>query len=204
MKIRLFLTLFFLGATLFAELPEPYLSVEMLPFDEQGWFINAEQMKTLLEAKKPRVVVEVGSWIGQSTRFIAEHLSEGSKVFAVDSWTPTESQYQGDKRIPYLYQLFLSNTIHAGLTDKVVPVRMTSLEAAQALSVRADLIYIDGAHDEESVYNDIMAWYPHLTPKGVMCGDDWGCSETVRAGVTRAAESLHLQIVAHKNFWRLI
>jgi predicted O-methyltransferase YrrM len=79
---------------------------------------------------------------------------------------------------------------------------MASLEAAQALNVQADLIYIDGAHDTESVYADIIAWYPHLAEGGVLCGDDWTWS-TVILAVQMAARDLNLQIIANGNFWQL-
>lgn len=51
------------------------------------------------------------------------------------------------------------------------------------------MIYLDGAHDTQSVYNDIIARYPHLTDSGIMCGDDWGW-ESVQKGVLMAAKVL--------------
>lgn len=41
-----------------------------------------------------------------------------------------------------------------------------------------DLIYVDGAHDEVSVYNDLVNYYPKLATNGVICGDDWCLSPT--------------------------
>lgn len=191
-----------LSSSLLFSHPEPYNSINDLPFDGHGWFINAEQLHPFLAARQPKVVVEVGSWLGSSTRFIAENIQEGGVVYAVDTWrgSPTEAVHLQDPRLPYLYQLFLSNVKHAGLTDKIIPVRMDSLEAAKALNVKADLIYLDGAHDTESVYNDIIAWNPHLAQDGVMCGDDWGWV-SVQAGVIKAAKKLNKQAHGYNNFW---
>lgn len=63
------------------------------------------------------------------------------------------------------------------------------------------LIYIDAGHETENVYQDILAWYPHLVSGGVLCGDDW-MWESVREGVIRAADVLNLKIIAQGNFWR--
>ena len=189
-------------SSIFGDLPEPYQSINILPFDAHGWFMNSEQMKRLIDDIQPKVVIEVGSWLGLSTRFIAEHIS--GKVYAIDTWKGTlnEDVHMKDPRLPYLYQQFLSNVIHTNLCDKIIPIRMESREAAGALNIKADLIYIDASHDEESVCCDILQWNPHLNENGVLCGDDW-CWETVRLGVARAAASLDMDIIAEGNFWRL-
>jgi predicted O-methyltransferase YrrM len=183
-------------------LPEPYRSIRDLPFDASGWFVNEEQVQDILILLQPKIAVEVGSWLGLSTRFIAENMTEKSTLYAVDTWlgSPDEPEQTQDKRIPYLYPLFLSNVKHAGLAHKIVPIRMNSLEAAKALNVKADFIYIDAAHDEASVYQDILAWYPHLNANGVMCGDDWG-KESVQKGVARAASELKRRFAGQYNFW---
>ena len=165
-------------------MPEPYGSIVDLPFDDHGWFYNARQLEELFSTLKPKTVIEIGSWLGCSTRFMASHLPQGGVLYAIDTWLGTQNEaiHLQDPRLPHLYQLFLSNVKHAKLTDKIVPIRMELLEAAQALNVQADLIYIDGAHDVLSVVNDITHWYPHLQEQGVMCGDDWNWG-SVKVGV---------------------
>ena len=171
-----------------------YNHIELLPFDGQGWFHNAVALGALIDEIQPKVVIEVGSWLGQSTRWIANQCLvyhsnlRDVRVLAVDTWrgSPQESVHMQDPRLPTLFQRFLSNTIHAGLQDVIVPIRMESTEASQALKVEADLIYIDAAHDEDSVYDDIMNWFCKLKPGGVMCGDDITWPSVERA-VRRAA-----------------
>lgn len=184
------------------EMPEPYRSIHVLPFDGQGWFGNDAPLKNIIHGLPIKTIVEVGSWLGCSTRFFASELPDDGKVYAVDTWLGSEEEilHQTDPRLPYLYQQFLSNVIHAGLTDKIIPVRMKSLEAAKALHVTADLIYLDGAHDTISVYNDILAWYPHLSQHGLMCGDDW-MWESVAIAVRHAALLLNKKVHSCANFW---
>lgn len=105
-------------------------------------------------------------------------------------------------RLKKAYQQFLSNMIHSNLTDKVIPIRMESIEAARTLVLMADLIYIDAAHSEQAVYDDIIEWSVHLNTNGVLCGDDWSW-ETVRIGVIKAAELLNVKIYNEGNFWLL-
>jgi hypothetical protein len=196
--------LFFICITgfLYGDMPEPYRSVVLLPYDGHGWFGNADPLGEILESKKPNVVIEVGSWLGCSTRFIASNIPEGAVLYAIDTWkgTPGESVHMQDPRLPCLFQIFLSNVIHAGLTDKIIPVRMDSVEASRGLRIKADLIYLDGAHDTESVTRDIEAWLPHLNEGGIMCGDDWSW-DTVRVAVINCAEKHEKQVHVVGNFW---
>lgn len=187
---------------LMAAAPEPYASIEVLPFDGHGWFVNSDTLKVQLEIHKPKIVIEMGSWLGLSTRFIASNTDSDTKVYAVDTWRGSSKQNTqlSDRRLPYLYQQFLSNVIHAGMTNKIIPIRMNSLEAAKALNIKADLIYIDGAHDTKSVTEDILAWSAHLVEGGCMCGDDWKWM-TVSIAVTNCAKELNKKVCFSENFW---
>jgi len=181
--MNLFLTLL---AWLAFSLPPPYDSVELRPFDPQGWYVNGGQMEQLFSIYQPQVVIEVGCWAGASTRHIASLLPEGGILYAVDHWNGSEEHQAGEPFwnpvLPHLYEQFLSNVIHANLTDKIVPVRMSSVDASLYLAdVRADLIYIDASHDYQSVLNDLHVWYPRLSEHGVLCGDDWGYPDICRA-----------------------
>lgn len=201
MKKLIAVLLFFFGS-LSADMPEPYNSLVDLPFDGQGWFINAEELGDIIRQYNPKTVIEIGSWLGCSTRFIAENIADGGIVYAVDTWlgSPNEPEHMRNPKLKQLYQQFLSNVKHAGLTDKIIPVRMDSIEASKALNVKADLIYIDGAHDTLSVYNDVIAWYPHLNKGGAICGDDWGWA-SVQAGVKMAAAKLNRKVQGHQGCW---
>lgn len=196
-------TLLTFGSVHSNEISEPYRSIEVLPFDSHGWFGNATQLSDCFDEIQITDVIEIGSWLGCSTRFLANAIPANGKLYAIDTWrgSPEEEVHQKDPRLTYLYQQFLSNVIHAELTEKIVPFRMSSVEAARALNVKADLIYLDGAHDTASVYQDIIGWYPHLKEGGIMCGDDW-LWPTVQTAVIKGAKELNKSIYTSKNFWR--
>jgi predicted O-methyltransferase YrrM len=166
-------------------------------------FCNANGLKSLLEQVNPKIVIEVGSWLGASAIFMAEKTASSTKLYTIDTWLGSPELQQNPEfaqLLPDLYQQFLSNVIHANMFNKIIPIRMSSLEAATALNVKADLIYIDADHATESVVADILAWWPHLVADGVLCGDDWGW-ESVRKALEIVTPQLNLIIKHEDNFW---
>jgi hypothetical protein len=159
-------------------LPVPYSEInELLPFDDHGWYSNANEIEKLITKYQPKVIVEIGSWMGKSTRHMASIIAPEGKVYAIDHWLGSEEHQPGmsawHPNLDKLYEQFLSNVIHEELTHKIIPLRMSSLEAAKSLSVDVDLVYIDAAHDFASVYSDLKAWFPFVKNHGILCGDDW-------------------------------
>ena len=186
-------------------LEQPYASIKRLPLERHGFFSpeNAKNLKTFIQALKPRIVVELGVWLGESSFFMADLLDDNARLYAVDTWV----DYPDIKDIPYMknmmpkaYWQFLSNCLHLGLAHKIIPVRMTSAQAAQALNISPNLVYIDASHAEEDVFNDIVDWYPKIIQGGICCGDDWNW-ESVRKGVIRASKELRINIHQDGTFW---
>lgn len=196
----------------YQNLPEPYRSLkQVLPFDAHGWYGNGAYLEPLIKTHNIQIVVEVGSWLGASTRHIASLIPPNGKVYAIDHWQGSVEHQPGEsawyKALPYLYDQFLSNVIHAGLAHKIIPLRMDSLQAAQQLYlldgfVMPDLIYIDAGHETAAVYADLQAWYPYVQGRGILCGDDWSWA-SVRAAVEAFSAERALKIIAGDNFWRL-
>jgi len=201
-------------------LPEPYDTVEILPYKPwDSWFFPANKTMLFFFIKQfqPKTVVEIGSWLGASTMFMATYMPKGGLIYAVDHWLGSiEHEFNGvpvfvdiaaQAQLPTLYEQFLSNVIHRQLTDVIVPVRKSSLEAARDLDVAPDLVYVDGSHMEDDVYDDIMAWYPKLKAGGILCGDDfsWGNDQIgypVKRAVERASKQLGQPVrVADGIFW---
>jgi hypothetical protein len=142
-------------------------------------------------------VVEVGSWVGDSARFLGKQCST---LYCVDTWAgPVETHRP---MLSDLYQQFLSNMVHAELTDVVVPMRMTSTEAAMAFNGRADLVYLDGDHSSVAAYQDVMCWAHNVVANGVLCGDDWSW-QSVRRGVEKAAIDLGRCVESEGETWWL-
>lgn len=123
--------LVFATFSLCANLPDAYKELkELLPF----FYINASQIQNLFWEIKPKAVIELGSWLGASTRHMAQLLPESGVVYAVDHWLGSVEHHKNrifHKYLPTLYEQFLSNVIHAGLTHKIFPIRMNTLDAVK-------------------------------------------------------------------------
>ena len=195
-----------ISPTVFCQEPSYSTLQKVLPLDMHGWFSasNEQYLTEFIKKRNPKLVVEVGVWLGRSAIHMAHLLEKDATLYAVDHW---QGQYYWKNpgheiidRLPTLYEQFLSNVIHMKLTDVIVPVKMSSLQAAEHLDIKADLIYIDASHTQDDVFNDIMAWSKKLAPNGLLCGDDWAYIE-VQKGVYQAAHSLDKQVKYIGNLW---
>ena len=195
-----------------SDLPAPYNSIQtLLPFTDQNWYNNRMEIEALAKTKKPKVIIELGSWTGHSTIHLAELVGKTGKVYAVDHFLG-EPYYNNDVKageiLPSLYEHFLSNVIHRKKTDIIIPIRNTTSEALTYFlenNIKPDLIYVDAAHDEENVYNDISLYFPLVKGHGVMCGDDYSWGDLgVQRAVKRFAKENSLRIEVQRNwFWIL-
>jgi len=125
-------------------------------------------------------IAEIGSWKGKSTVALAlgvRRAGRGRPIYAIDhhagiaedtgtnTWTPQGSTWPA----------FLSTIRDAGVDDLVQPLRMDSLAGARWLaerSIRLELLFVDGAHDEESVVRDLQAFFPLVVSGGLIALDD--------------------------------
>lgn len=196
-------------------LPTPYNELDtILPYHPHGWYGNKKQIEMIFSQTKPRIVVELGSWLGLSTCHMANLLQSNGKLYAIDHWLGTyvpnrPNQAEHDSFLPTLYEQFLSNVIHQGLTHTIIPWKMTTTEASHRMrqeKISIDLIYIDAAHDEPSVYEDLSNWYPLVRKGGVICGDDWeygaGDGYPVRRAIYHFIKENQLKLhMSSNNFW---
>jgi len=71
--------------------------------------------------------------------------------------------------------------------------------------LQADMVYLDGSHDEEDVYQDLAHYWKVLRPGGLCFGDDWEAFwYGVICGVNRFVKEneLNLQVAGTKWFLR--
>jgi predicted O-methyltransferase YrrM len=151
-----------------------------------GWMSESE-LRWLSEQAQHGVVVEIGSWTGRTTRAMADSKIDGM-IYAVDTWEGSEENqdFLKDKPKDYLFQEFCKNLSDHIARERVIPMRVTSLAAADFASrmgIKFDFVFIDAAHDYESVKEDILAWRPLVRRGGVLAGHDydWGYPGVVHA-----------------------
>jgi len=126
--------------------------------------------------------IDVGSWVGFTA--IAMALA-GPTVLAVDTFDARD-KYTGEKALakcksfyalgeePDLYELFLDNVERANVEDRVFAARGLSVDTARAMPFEiADLVFIDGDHDEQACYQDLCHWAPILKRGGILAVDNY-------------------------------
>jgi predicted O-methyltransferase YrrM len=155
-----------------------------------GWFSepNAALFYTIVRAERPSSVVEIGSYLGKSTVFLAlalRQLNPRGTVVAIDPHTGDRQQLEGLRveRLPS-FDLFCQHCRAANVEDLVDARVTTSLEAARDWSSPVDLLYIDGWHSYDAVTADGKAWLPHLSSAGVVVFDDYRAYQEVADAVT--------------------
>lgn len=193
---------------------------ERYPFDLQGWGGNSPAFAELVAKVRPLLIVEVGAWKGASVVAMAEAAEQAgldTKILCVDTWLgalefrmdqndPERFQaLECEHGYPRVYYRFLANVCHTGHQERVVPLPLDSSSAALWLmshGIRADLIYIDGSHEEEAVYNDLLDYREVLSRRGRMFGDDWEWA-SVRAAVSAFARNYKLSVEHCHDKWVL-
>jgi predicted O-methyltransferase YrrM len=146
-----------------------------------GWFSYDYIYKHVVEtAGDGELFVEVGSFKGRSSAFMAVEIANSGKKIqfdCVDTWAGSIEHQAGSvaevKEVVEgtLYETFLDNM--KPVDSLYRPLRMTSLEAAaQYEDESIDFLMLDGSHETEDVIADIKAFLPKMKNGGVMTGDD--------------------------------
>jgi len=143
----------------------------------EGWMDDPDLIWLAEQARVHSMIAEVGSWLGRSTRALADNTA--GHVYAIDTWKgsdePTFDQIMPDRSSDWPFETFLRNMEDLP-KERVITFRLTSLEAAsyfKHMSVMFDMVFIDASHDYENVKVDIAAWLPLVQKGGIICGHDY-------------------------------
>ena len=175
----------------------------------QGWGYRHWIFDYVMKTTKPRIIVEVGTWKGASAIKMAtltKELGLDAAVICVDTWLGSPEHIRKPDRnrhtdslnrkwgYPQLYHTFMANVLKWNCQDVIVPYPATSENAAVVFNqvrLKADLVYIDAAHEYEPALRDFVAYWDLLNDGGYLVGDDYIGWE----GVTKAAD----EFAAAKN-----
>ena len=144
----------------------------------------------LLETAKPKKIVEVGTWLGESCFLFMElGKKQGMRpqILCIDTWLGSWEHW--NKNIPgwgmnelliedgepQLFKRFLQSVAESEFRDQISWLRCSSQSSGKYLEkyfTDADLVYVDGDHSTESVLGDLRVLF-HCYPKALMAGDDF-------------------------------
>ncbi len=161
--------------------------VVMGPVQNPGWLgEGTDGALAAALSDRTRVVVELGAWLGMSTRYILDR-APGATVISVNHWEGSPEHRVGtlyQSMLPTLYETFLSQCWD--YRDRLIPLRMTTLEGLQVVAqagIQPDLIYIDAEHSYRAVTAELEL-ASELFPHARLVGDDFDWR-----GVREAAEA---------------
>lgn len=151
--------------------------------DKVRGYMAWEEMARLAELARGKEVVEVGSWLGRSTKAMAH---TATKVFAVDHWRGTAGGDATGEEAKHIdpFSVFCSNLGEEINTRKVVTLTRDHSEIDASMSYYdgptqeaspvgpVDMVFIDGDHTFDAVKRDIKNCLPLVKPGGLLCGHD--------------------------------
>ena len=184
----------------------------------------SEFLTDLIDKITPTLIIEIGSYLGYSAVTMGNALKQKGinnfRIICIDTWLIGDDYSHVDSGgnpplhdrsylvngYPTLYHQFAYNVIHNNLQNNIIPLPRVSKVAAIILKkhitskvkVEADMIYVDGSHEDVDVYYDCKEYWPLIKSRGIMFGDDWTW-DGVKSGVTTFAEENKLQIQLHPN-----
>lgn len=176
---------------------------------------NRNIHETIKRMPNYSVGVELGVWKGDSSELMSQ---KTRKLHLVDSWsvepykhlesyedylkrysgitggnTPKEFMNYYDQIYESVCQRFQQNL-------NVQVWRMDTKRFFRMFDEKVDWFYVDAAHDEDGVYEDLVNTYKHLTSHGggIIFGDDYGNKKGVVKGVDRFVEEYKVNL---NNFY---
>jgi len=154
-----------------------------LPQFGENWFnyqgLYSEMVKKFSSGSH---FVEVGSWKGKSSSFMAvEIINSGKQILfdCVDTWEGGK-EHQGDSCISRLFEIFQENM--EPLEGYYNAIKMKSMEAVKLYEDESiDFIFIDASHEYEDIKDDISNWILKLRGGGIIAGHDYGFIDVKKA-----------------------
>jgi len=152
-----------------------------VPACDQGWLApGTRRMLDRHLRADTRLVLELGAWLGKSTRFILDQAPQ-AHVISVDLWDATVIQPWIASRHPHLLPVVEAGVLETFLVnqwawrDRITPLQMHSHKAialVQAQGKVPDVVFLDTSHG----YADTLAEVQRITrafPHTHLVGDDW-------------------------------
>ena len=137
-----------------------------------------------LNSSKKGPILEIGSYCGKSTIYIATAAKKYSGcVYSVDHHTGSEENQVGweyhdielfDEETGRInsFPEFMRNLRKANLLDTVVPIVSDSSLVSRYWKIPLSMVFIDGGHTMETALNDFNNWKDKIIKGGILAIHD--------------------------------
>jgi predicted O-methyltransferase YrrM len=156
--------------------------MKLLPYSHENSIfthLTLREKYTLLYLSrkcKGRHYVEIGSYMGASSCFIAAGIKKSRRgaLYCIDTWQ-NEGMSEGCRDT---FEEFRGNTVK--YKEFILPLKGTSHKVAENFTEKVDFLFIDGDHSYEGVKSDVDDWFPKLNNSAIVIFHDNGWAEGVQ------------------------
>ena len=150
-----------------------------------GFMSEPELLWLAAQAREHSVIVEIGSYLGRSTRAMLDHTN--GIIYAIDDWKGPRDIYLSKEERDTLFSKFCANLKDSLNWDNLITLHLDFAMIPNWIlfgtNDQVDMVFIDGDHNYEYVKRDILFWKNKLSKGGLICGHDINFPE-VRLAVT--------------------
>jgi predicted O-methyltransferase YrrM len=134
-----------------------------------GWMSASELMWLAKQAESHKQIVEIGSYLGRSTRALGDYTN--GTVWVFDDWQgPRDIATPRNGDFLHAFENNLGDLLESGRVKMVNgDHRDTSLIPNDLVP---DMVFIDGSHEFADVKGDIGNWKNRISKGGIICGHD--------------------------------
>jgi hypothetical protein len=147
----------------------------------ENWFTFPKLYSYFVDIIKDNgTIVEIGSYKGQSTVYMAVEIANSNKnicFYAIDNWEGSDeitnklSPYY-NKNIDLLFDTYLCNI--EPVKQYIKNIRADSVESAKFFENKSvDIVFIDACHEYSCLKQDIEVWMPKIKNGGILAGHDY-------------------------------
>lgn len=208
--------------------PYPYIkTLNLNQIDGPLWGGKADIFEKIILESSPKIIIELGSFLGNSTITMANSLKKHNidgTIIAIDTWLGSQEHWLKNKcnllhlhnnfefGISSMYNQFCTNVICHGLENYIVPMPATTdtaFDILKEIKIFADVIYFDADHRENVIFNDLEKYSSILNTNGIIFGHDIDWPDVENAvtkyckNTSKSYVALYDNIDNRKKFWRI-
>jgi hypothetical protein len=172
-----------------------------------GWSTRRELewlFQTARSLPSGGIWVELGVWKGRSFFTVAMGLRHGSKLIAVDSFTPEVTSLPFVPSRGWVRDHFQAVLTCVQRLREDLEIEVLSLDTAAAGGLvsknSVDVVYFDADHSKQGLARDFDAWIPKVKRDGLLSGHDYSIGFP---GVIEIVDETfpHRTIVPETSIW---